>query len=108
MLNKTTASNKSETTLLYHFEPISKAHSGSYSCRVITYGYTSERNVQFKVLCEYNCVCCLRFYWSLIPIIVLPKCEILGVMLIVNELYWGTNGAAFHYNYMLLACAFSL
>lgn len=57
VLNSSTASNTSSTTLLYSFERISKDASGTYSCQVNTDGFMSTENLQLDVKCEWK----LRF-----------------------------------------------
>ncbi|CAB4029511.1 neural cell adhesion molecule 2-like [Paramuricea clavata] len=49
VLNSSTASSISPTTLLYSFERISKDASGTYSCQVNTDGFTPTRNLQLDV-----------------------------------------------------------
>ena len=50
--NSTIASNTSETTILYHFDRISKDEKGRYSCQVTTQEFTSKRSLQLDVKCE--------------------------------------------------------
>ena len=52
VLNSSKVNDTEITTLLYHFEPISKDDSGIYSCRVTTDGYTSDQSLELKVKCK--------------------------------------------------------
>ena len=40
--------------MLYHINQISKDEEGSYSCKVNTEGFESEKSLQLDVKCEYT------------------------------------------------------
>jgi len=62
--NSTRASNTSETSILYHFDQISKDEEGSYSCRVTTQEFKSEKSFQLDVKCEWKWNIESEMFWQ--------------------------------------------
>lgn len=52
-LTSSKANSTMNTTLLYHFKPVSKDDSGLYTCQVTTDDdYTSSKNLALEVKCK--------------------------------------------------------